>query len=221
MKRFFFTLILIAIFTPAVFSQYGTIRELSGEVGLMPAGATAFTRASLGDIVAPDTIVSTGFRSSAIIAVGHSVITVRPLTRLSFTEIQRIGNTESISLDLQTGRIRVDINTPPDEATDFTVRSSRATASVRGTSFEFDTYNVSVDEGRVIFSGNIGIAVIVTAGGASFVQVNRAAADPAAVIDSYLAPPPPIGVPYVETPEQPDSSPVNLTFGLEWLQATP
>jgi hypothetical protein len=133
-----------------------------------------------------------------------------------------MGNAENVSLNLDTGRIRVDVAPPAGQMTNFTVRSPNATASVRGTSFEFDTINLKVEEGRVIFSGNNGIPVIITEGGVSFVQANNAAADPAGTIALSLAPPPPIGAPPLEAPEQPPvvdsagSGSGSLTFNLQW-----
>jgi hypothetical protein len=206
MKRFLFMLFLITAFATGVFCQNGIIRELTGDVELKPDGAASFTRASAGDAVALNTIVSTGFRSTATIAVGNSLITVRPLTRLSFAEIQSMDNTENVSLNLQTGRIRVDVEPPAGARTNFNVQSPNATASVRGTSFEFDTVNLNVREGRVIFSGNAGSAVIVTAGGVSSVGRSRTASNPAGVVASSLMPPPPEGVPPAGMLSQPTGS---------------
>ena len=52
-----------------------------------------------------DTIISTGFKSSALIRAGSSVITVRPLTRLALAEIISAAGTENINVNLQAGRI--------------------------------------------------------------------------------------------------------------------
>jgi hypothetical protein len=59
-----------------------------------------------------DTVVSTGFKSTALIEVGSTVITVRPLTRLTLTEIRASSESESLNVNLQSGRIRVDVNPP-------------------------------------------------------------------------------------------------------------
>jgi hypothetical protein len=226
MKKLFFTLFLITFFLTGAFCQNGIIRELAGEVELRHAGASSFVRASAGDDVALNTIISTGFRSTATIAVGHSLITVRPLTRLSLAEIQSMDNTENVSLNLQTGRIRVDVNPPAGQMTNFTVQSPVATASVRGTSFEFDTVNLSVEEGRVFFSGNTGSAVIVAAGGASFVRIDGTAIEPAGVEALILTPPAPIGTPLTDgtssldsasgTPDQPAGSPGEIGVDFSW-----
>ena len=195
MKKTFFTILLLAAIAAGVFGQNGVIRELTGEVELKPSGASSFTAAKAGDVVARDTIVSTGFRSTAVITVGSSTITVRPLTRLSLAEIQSASETENVNVNLQTGRVRVDVRPPAGTRTDFTVQSTTASASVRGTSFEFDMVNLSASEGTVSFGGVSGTpAVMVQAGGASFIGTDGSAVNPAEVSAAALLPPAPVGV---------------------------
>lgn len=171
----------------------GVIRDLSGTVELKLAGSSDFIAASAGDVIAQSTIVSTGFKSSAVIVMGSSVISVRPLTRLSFAEIQSSSGAETVNVGLQTGRVRVDVNPPAGTRANVTVKSPSATASVRGTSFEFDTVNLTVNEGTVAFSGNFGPAAMVNAGGTSFVGSNVTPADPANLITADLMPSAPVG----------------------------
>jgi hypothetical protein len=85
-------------------------------------------------------------------------------------EIVRNQNEEQVNLYLHTGRVRADVKPPVGGKTDFIVRSPVATASVRGTSFEFDTERLWVDEGRVQYSLTSGRNVSVTAGGMSYVD---------------------------------------------------
>jgi ferric-dicitrate binding protein FerR (iron transport regulator) len=99
-----------------------------------------------------------------LIGLGNSVVTVQPLTRLSLEQIQEAADAERVDLYLQTGRIRADVTPPSGGRVDFTVRSPSVTASVRGTSFEFDGQRLSVDEGRVHVSGGDGTGVYVGAG---------------------------------------------------------
>ncbi|MDR0290095.1 MAG: FecR family protein [Treponema sp.] len=173
----------------------GVIRELTGNVELKPAGASAFVAARSGDQVAQNTIVSTGFKSTAIIEVGSSVIAVRPLTRLSLAEIQSSGGAESLNVDLQTGRVRVDVNPPAGTRANFTVQSPTATASVRGTSFEFDTVKITVNEGKVAFSGASGLSAMVNAGRVNFIGTDREPADISSIMEASLVPSTPVGMP--------------------------
>jgi hypothetical protein len=189
MKKAFFLALLIgaAVFA---FAQNGIIRELAGEVSLKPAGASAFVPAAAGASVALDTIVSTGFKSTAIIAAGSSVITVRPLTRLTLAEIQTASGTESVNVNLQAGRVKVDVKPPAGTRTNFTVQSPSATASVRGTSFDFDTVSLKTFEGKVAFGGKFGVPLMVYAGDMSVIGKDGKAIDPGTVGSGKLQPPP-------------------------------
>ena len=185
-------------------AQSGIIREISGEVELRPAGAAAFVPAAVGSAVAQDTIVSTGFRSTAIIEIGSATLTVRPLTRLSLTEIRAAAGTENLTANLQAGRVRVDVRPPAGTMAAFTVQGPSATASVRGTSFEFDARSVRVIEGSVVFRGDRGAPVVAQAGGESTAAPGGRAADPVQVVFQNLAPPVPVGAAAaVEVPTAP------------------
>jgi hypothetical protein len=111
--------------------------------------------------------------------VGNSTITVRPLTRLSLEEIIRSQNGEQVNLYLQTGRVRAEVNPPSGGTVNFSVRSPSVTASVRGTSFDFDTENLRVAEGRVQYSLANGRQVYVDERERSYVdEANNRVASP-------------------------------------------
>ena len=149
-------------------AQQGVIREVNGKVEIKPPGADWVT-AEPGQRIENATVISTGFKGTVRIGLGNSVLTVGPLTRLTLREIREEqsagqGGDERVALELQTGRIRTEVKPPAGGRTNFTVRSPTATASVRGTIFEFDGINLAVDEGRVRLSGGDGTAVNVSAG---------------------------------------------------------
>jgi hypothetical protein len=139
--------------TAALFSQEVVIREISGTVEIKAPNAADWSPARQGQVIARTAVVSTGFKSTAVLAVGNSVLAVQPLTRLTVDEIQEAAGNERVNLSLQTGRIRADVKPPAGGRTEFTVRSPTATASVRGTAFEFNGIQLRVDEGRVHLSG--------------------------------------------------------------------
>jgi len=174
-----------------VFAQNGVIKELTGTVEIKHAGAANYAAAAAGTQVKADTVISTGFKSTALVEVGSAIITVRPLTRLTLNEISAQAGTENINLSLQTGRVRVDVNPPAGSKATLQVSSPSATASVRGTSFYFDTMNVSVREGIVDFKGKIGYTVQVGAGSYSGIDSHNVAA--AAQSITGLIPQSPVG----------------------------
>jgi hypothetical protein len=151
----------------AVFAE---IRDMIGTVEIREASAAVWTAAKTGDKLGKSTIISTGFKSGAVLAIGNSTLTVRPLTRLSIEELSRLENNEAIGVSLQAGRVRADVTPPESGKTDFSVRAPTVTASVRGTAFYFDTINLLVNDGTVAFTGDRGGAALVDAGQGSFVN---------------------------------------------------
>jgi hypothetical protein len=183
------------LFVPRLHAQEAAFfRGVSGTVETRAPGSGVWVKAAAGDRIEKNTVISTGFRSTAAVAVGDSVITVRPVTRLSLEEIVRNQSGEQVRLYLQTGRVRADVKPPVGGKTDFVVRSSVGTASVRGTSFEFDTENLRVDEGRVVYSLANGRSVSVNAGGVSYVdETGHTIVGPFEAAAELLTPAPPPG----------------------------
>jgi len=152
-----------------------SIREITGTVELKIPTESDWIPAKQGDQLERETIVSTGFRSSAIIEAGSSVILVHPLTRLSLEAIMSTDAVEMVNLDLKTGRIRVDVKAPAGSRADFSVQTPSSVASVRGTSFDIDTVNITVREGAVRYepaTGAAGNPVLVTANQSSWVDTD-------------------------------------------------
>ena len=185
-----FVLVLMVM---SVYAQQAVIRELSGTVELKASGASSYVPANNGDQVAEDTLISTGFKSSAIIEVGSVLIAVRPLTRLSLAEISSTIGTETLHANLAAGRVRVDVNPPAGTRASMSVTSPSATASVRGTSFEMDLRRIIVVEGRVDYSGKRGGLVVVDAGYDSSVLLDGKVSSPYGNILSGYRPSPPVG----------------------------
>jgi len=216
MRKTFLIVILLFAIVFGAFAQNGRIRELTGTVEIKPAGAGVFTAAKAGDAIEQNTIVSTGFKSTALITIGSSMITVRPLTRLSLADIQSASGTENINVSLSTGRVKVDVKPPAGTKTNMTIQGPAATASVRGTVFEFDTVNLTVVEGKVAFSStSSGVPTMVQGGESSFVGSDGQPVSPTEVTTQALLPSAPVGS---ETSSGPAPSPstgeivVNLKY---------
>jgi len=177
MKKVIFALLLTGVAVLG-FAQTAVMKEVTGTVELKPSGTVDFIPAGVGVEVAQNTIISTGFKSIALVQAGSAVITVRPLTRLTLTEIQASQGTENLNLSLQAGRVRVDLNPPAGSKASLGVSSPTATASVRGTSFDFDTRNLKVHSGTVAFIGKWGYQVSVQEGRTSVVTASGTVAAP-------------------------------------------
>jgi len=182
MKKTVFVFVLTGLCICA-FAQNGVIKQLSGQVELKRAGETAYVPARAGDQVSENTVVSTGFRSFAVIEVGGTSIHVQPITRLTLTEIRAIDTEESLQMHLRAGSVRVDVTPPAGSRSHTTIQSPNASASVRGTSFYFDTRNLRVTQGTVLFNGNRGYTIQVNAGSGTAVGWNGTASAPQYISD--------------------------------------
>jgi len=189
----FFLTVLLALSASGLFAQTGVIKELTGTVELKLPGAQDFTAAKIGDTLSRDTVVSTGFKSSALVEVGSAVITVRPLTRLTLTEISAASGSESVNVNLRTGRVRAELTPPAGTKASMSVTSPVATASVRGTKFEFDTRNLFVERGTVAFKGSRGGLALVNAGFQGKLDSSDKVYNPADTMNSGLTPVVPVG----------------------------
>ena len=165
-------IIFVALFVCGSWSllaaQEAKFVELNGSVEFRESGDMAWQTAALDSSIGKNTIISTGMKSSAVIAVGSSTVTVRPLTMLTLEELTQQDGTEEAVLYLRTGRVQADVTPPSGLKADFTVRSPTTTASVRGTSFDFNGQNLAVKSGKVSFSNQNGQKVYVNAGQSSY-----------------------------------------------------
>jgi hypothetical protein len=175
MKKIMIGMIFLTV-TTMIFAQNpeAVIREMTGTVELKIRGSETWKPAEAGDRVAESTVISTGFKSMAILVVGSSTFTVQPLTRLSLDALMKRDNTETVNVALRTGRIHVDVKPPAGSRADFTVQTPIATASVRGTSFDIDPVSLRVSEGSVVYkaAGENARPVMVSEGQSSQVDSN-------------------------------------------------
>jgi hypothetical protein len=200
-------------------AQAAYIREVSGAVEVKAPGSAEWKAAEAGQALEKESLISTGFKSTALIMIGNSAVTVRPLTRLSIEEIAASQTGEWVVLNLRVGRVRADVKPPVGKTTDFSVRSPVATASVRGTVFDFDGLEATVEEGRVHLGGETVTGTYIGTG--HTVAVNTETGKTAGVIESVkeeLVPPLPAGV---DSAEMGADAPVvptggNLGVDFDW-----
>jgi hypothetical protein len=198
-------------------AQTAVIRELYGRVEVKTTEAPEWETAEPGQVLDKACLISTGFKSSALITIGNSTITVRPLTRLSLEEIAAAQDGEEVILDLRAGRIRADVKPPAGGKIEFSVRNPIATASVRGTIFEFDGTRLTVEDGRVHLSGESVTGAYVGRGHSTAAAPETGSIVP--VIESVkgdLTPPSPAGAGITPASPAPVSAGLDIMF--EWLE---
>lgn len=156
MKRILILVCIIGFFLlgSAVFvsAQNARITDVQGKVEVNQG--TGWSAARAGMTVPLGTVISTGFGSKAFLQVGMSKIEVKPLTRMSVAEYLEREGSATTSLDLRIGRVKATVESAEGVRHDFTIKSPTSTASVRGTEFTYDGYQVNVTSGRVVLVMN-------------------------------------------------------------------
>lgn len=163
----FITLLLLGT-VMHLFAASGEFKSVTGKVEVMISGGTWQT-AVAGMAIPEGASISTGFRSSAVIILGSSLMEIEALTRMTLDELAQSGDTQTTDVFLRVGRVNAEVNASSNLKHDFTLRSPVATAAVRGTKFSFNGYELEVNEGIVQYFNRIGQSVNVYAGATSTV----------------------------------------------------
>lgn len=169
MRRFLITAILILSALAAFGQTRATVENLSGTVEIRPPGGS-WQAVQEGQQIDRGTTISTGFNSRAQLRLANSVVDVAPLTRMTLEELVETSDTVSTDLFVRVGRVRANVQTTEGIQNEFRLRSSTATASVRGTDFFFDTKRTRVNEGVVTVANFVGRSTSVPQGGAAVIQ---------------------------------------------------
>ncbi len=156
--------------TSYLFAADAVIKSLAGKVETQEQGSSSWKSAALGQKLKPGTIISTGFNSNVVLDLGSSEIIVRPLTRISLNELTERGGIVKTDLNLKLGKITADVKTTEGLKHDFTLKTPVSTAAVRGTKFTAGINNITVQQGRIAYSNNIGQRRMVPAGSSSVVS---------------------------------------------------
>ncbi len=146
----------------AGFGQDATFRQVTGKVEVN--SGTGWKPAATGTAVARGSVISTGFDSTAILDLGQSTVSVKPLTRLTLEELVQQSGSQTTGLFLRTGKVSAQVKTAEGLRQDFKLRSPVSTAAVRGTSFVYDGQTVEVSEGVVEFLNLLEQRLAVAAG---------------------------------------------------------
>lgn len=173
-------LALLAICGSAI-AQKAEFATVNGKVEYQASSGAEWKPARVGVKISKGTVVSTGFKSGASLKLGATTITLKPVTRMTLEEIVKTQSGSQTQLFLLAGRVKADVPPQAGQTTEFQVKSPTATASVRGTGFEFDGVNLIVDRGSVQLRTPTGQYRMVKAGEFSYVNRNGQVPPPAAV----------------------------------------
>ena len=130
MKKIVTILVLLAVAFYS-FALDGIVMEVLGKVEKQVDHS--WIALKKGDVLVPGDIVSTGFKSEAVISIGESVITVKALTRMTIEQLYEKNKNHVSSVYLDVGSVSADVKPVTNKRVGFTVKTPAVTASVRGT----------------------------------------------------------------------------------------
>lgn len=122
----------------SVFALNGVVVDVLGKVEKQ--NGNTWISLKKGDILSPGDVISTGFKSEAVITVGESTITVRALTRMTIEQLYEKNQNHISSVYLDVGSISADVKPVENKRVGFTVKTPAVTASVRGTAGDVFAY---------------------------------------------------------------------------------
>ena len=137
MKKLIIITALVFLLAAPLFSQLqAVIKEVSGKVEIK-APAKGWVSATEGMEISKGTIISTGFRSQALLELASSNLYVKQLTRMSLDELTQKGGIVTNGLFLRVGKVRAQVKTTAGLQHNFTLKSPISTAAVRGCEFDY------------------------------------------------------------------------------------
>lgn len=154
--------ILFCVLLTNIVALDGKVMSVRGKVEYQN-NAGVWAPLGAGDTVVSGTMISTGFKSEASVKLGASILTIKPLTRMTLTQLVEKEDTVDTELYLEVGNVKAEVNSLSNKKNGFTVKSPVATASVRGTIFEIGE-TLIITQGSVEFLTPVGQKRTGTAG---------------------------------------------------------
>ncbi len=204
MKKRTMAIVFALTLTAGLFALDAQVVTVSGKVEYQNASGI-WQPLKAGDTLAPGTMISTGFKSEASIKLGASILTVKPLTRMTLTQLVEKEDAVNTELYLEVGNVKAEVNSFNNKKNAFSVKSPVATASVRGTVFELGDELV-ITQGVVVFSTPVGQTRTGTAG-QQLELFGEAVASPVTALKARME-----TIALAETPSSEITSPVIATI---------
>ena len=135
LKKSVFALVLAS--SALAFADTAKIISVTGKVEVNRKDA--WVTLEKDSIINEGEVISTGFKSEALISYKDSVMKLGALTRITLEKLASSDVKDDVSIYLNTGNIRSTVNHSENKRINYTVRNPIAVASVRGTRFGFDS----------------------------------------------------------------------------------
>lgn len=132
----------------SVFADSAVVLSLQGKVEVNRSDK--WIPLTESDTVQQGEVVSTGFKSSAVLRYKGATIQLGPLTRVTLETLAQNEKKDTVSLYLNTGAVKSSVKKTENKRISYTIHNPVAVASVRGTEFVFDsTGDISCSGGAV------------------------------------------------------------------------
>ena len=163
MKKVFLIITLVCFMLTPLLAISGEVVAVKGKAEIKQGGK--WIPAKTGNKIEQGNMISTGFKSELTLKIDGSVITVKPMTRLTIEEITQKNEAVSSEVYLNVGSVKADVKPASTKKVEFKVKTPVATASVRGTSGEIDANGLLIGtSGTWSYVNNDGIETRVNIG---------------------------------------------------------
>lgn len=132
-KKNIFLFFMLTIISFPIFSQNAEVTFTKGKAEVLRA--EKWLPLHTGDYLQESDVVSTGFLSELKVKYKDSVISLGPLTRLTFDEIKSFGTAKNSSVFLNAGFIRTKINNPFGKKISYSIETPAVIASADSADF--------------------------------------------------------------------------------------
>lgn len=147
--KYLISLFLISFTMVPLFADNAVVTFVKGKVEVLKN--EEWCSVKVGDILPENSVISTGFQSSAKIQYKGTVMAMGPVTRLTIEKLADSQKQETVSVYLNTGAVRSKVTHPENKRVSQTVRNPVSVASVRGTDYiSFDNGAVQCMSGAVV-----------------------------------------------------------------------
>src|SRR5574344_560084 len=152
MKKSSFVLLISVLLASSVssflFADNAIVASVKGKVEVNRNNN--WIQLKVGDKIAENETVNTGFNSEAKIKYNDSILYLAPLTRVTLETLVSTSTSDKVNVYLNTGAVRSKVNHTENKRISYTVRNPVAVASVRGTDFTVsDSSDIECFDGAV------------------------------------------------------------------------
>lgn len=142
------SVLLASSFSSFLFADNAIVASVKGKVEVNRNNN--WIQLKVGDKIAENETVNTGFNSEAKIKYNDSILYLAPLTRVTLETLVSTSTSDKVNVYLNTGAVRSKVNHTENKRISYTVRNPVAVASVRGTDFTVsDSSDIECFDGAV------------------------------------------------------------------------